>query len=181
MQRAFFGRWRQTGFVQHALEAFASALCRAGILTGNVAPDVFFFFIDKFLLGLVFCQPSFVAFLALIHVGAVITAILFKSWGHLTDHIDDLVKKITALFLIDMPGQIRKLEKHIADGDIKAAGDQAHQIKGAAANLGGMAFSASAQAVDQAARAGVGPEKVSALLSELERQFQVLKECLPGE
>ena len=71
----------------------------------------------------------------------------------------DLVKKITAVFLKDMPEQIRKLEKHIGDGDVKAAGDQAHQIKGAAANVGGMAFSAAALAIEQAARAGDRPRR----------------------
>ena len=92
----------------------------------------------------------------------------------------DLVKKITVLFLKDMPGQIRKLEKHIIDGDVKAAGDQAHQIKGAAANVGGMAFSAVALAIEQAARTK-RPEKVAALLPELERQFQILQELLLKE
>ncbi len=92
----------------------------------------------------------------------------------------DLVKEITAGFLKDMPTQIGKLIKHIDSGDVKAAGDQAHSIKGAAANVGGMAFSAAALAIELAARAN-SREKVSALLPELQRQFQLLQERLLGE
>ena len=92
----------------------------------------------------------------------------------------DLVKKITALFLKDMPEQILKLENHIGNGDVKAAGDQAHSIKGAAANVGGLAFSAAALAIEQAAKAN-SREIVSALLPELQRQFQLLQERLLGE
>jgi two-component system sensor histidine kinase/response regulator len=89
----------------------------------------------------------------------------------------DLVGEIIAGFLEDMPGQIKKLAECIGKGKVQAAGDQAHAIKGAAANMGGMAFSAAAWAVEQAARAG-SLEKVSALLPGLERQFRLLREHL---
>jgi two-component system sensor histidine kinase/response regulator len=92
----------------------------------------------------------------------------------------DLVKEITAAFLKDMPEQIHKLEKHIGSGDVKSTGDQAHSIKGAASNVGGMAFSAAALAIERAARAD-RLEKISALLPELERQFQLLRERLLRE
>ncbi len=89
----------------------------------------------------------------------------------------ELIKEITVGFLKDMPGQMHRLEKYIEKGDGKAAGGQAHSIKGAAANVGGMAFSAAAQAIEQAAKAG-DLKKVSELLPELERQFQFLQERL---
>jgi DNA-binding response OmpR family regulator len=92
----------------------------------------------------------------------------------------DLVREITAGFLKDMPEQIGKLKKHIDGGDVKAAGEQAHSIKGAAANVGGMAFSAAALAIERAAKAN-SREKVSALLPELQRQFLLLQERLLGE
>ncbi len=92
----------------------------------------------------------------------------------------DLVREITANFLKDMPEQIGKLKKHIDGGDVKAAGEQAHSIKGAAANVGGMAFSAAALAIERAAKAN-SREKVSALLPELQRQFLLLQERLLGE
>jgi two-component system sensor histidine kinase/response regulator len=89
----------------------------------------------------------------------------------------DLLKEITAGFLEDMPKQIKKLQEYIGAGDVKATGGQAHSIKGAAANVGGMAFSASALAIETAAQSN-SMEKVSILLPELERQFKLLRERL---
>jgi PAS domain S-box-containing protein len=87
----------------------------------------------------------------------------------------DLMKEITAAFLEDMPKQLQKIKKSIAAGDAGTAGKEAHAIKGAAANVGGMAFSAAALAIEQAARSD-GPEKIPAFLPELERQFELLRE-----
>jgi PAS domain S-box-containing protein len=89
----------------------------------------------------------------------------------------NLVREITAGFLEDIPGQIRKLKKNIDMGNIGAIENQAHSIRGAAANVGGMAFSASALAIEQAARAN-SLKKVAALLPELELQFELLRERL---
>jgi HPt (histidine-containing phosphotransfer) domain-containing protein len=89
----------------------------------------------------------------------------------------DLAKEIGAGFLEDMPRQLDKLKECIAAGDAKTAGGQAHAIKGAAANVGGLAFSAVAQTMEQAARAGRLVD-VIALLPELERQFGLLQEKL---
>ena len=92
----------------------------------------------------------------------------------------DLVREITAGFVKDVPEQIHKLRKYIGKGDVKGAGDQAHSIKGAAANIGGLALSAAALAIEQAARDN-SLEKVAAFLPELERQFQLLQESLQSE
>ncbi len=89
----------------------------------------------------------------------------------------DLVREITAAFLKDMPRQLLELKKHIGAGDVKAAAGQAHSIKGAAVNVGGLAFSAAAFRIEQASRDG-GIEEISALLPELERQYQLLQERL---
>ena len=89
----------------------------------------------------------------------------------------DLVREITAAFLKDMPRQLIELKKHIGAGDVKAAAGQAHSIKGAAVNVGGLAFSAAAFRIEQASREG-GIEEISALLPELERQYQLLHERL---
>jgi len=89
----------------------------------------------------------------------------------------DLVKEIIAGFLADMPGQMKKLADFIGRGEVKAAGDKAHAIKGAAANIGAPAFSAAALAIEHAARDG-NLDKVSVLLPEMERQFDLLRERL---
>ena len=89
----------------------------------------------------------------------------------------DLVREVTAAFLKDMPRQLLELKKHIGAGDVKAAAGRAHSIKGAAVNVGGLAFSAAAFRIEQASREG-GIEEISALFPELERQYQLLHERL---
>ena len=91
----------------------------------------------------------------------------------------DLVKEIIAGFLNDMPQQIQSLKSHIDRRDMEAAGRQAHTIKGAAANAGGLALSAVAGKMEKAGLAG-GWEEMAALMSELERQFDRLR-MLMGE
>ncbi len=86
-----------------------------------------------------------------------------------------LVGEITQGFLEDMPGQIKKLQGYVAAGDGGGAGEQAHSIKGAAANVGGLALSAAALAIERAARTGSLAE-LPQLLVEVQRQFQSLRE-----
>jgi two-component system sensor histidine kinase/response regulator len=83
---------------------------------------------------------------------------------------EDLVEEIANAFLEDMIAQLAMLKTHVAEGDADAAGGRAHTIKGAAANVGAMALSATAAEMEKAARAGRRDE-VTALLPELVRQF----------
>ncbi|MDD8025135.1 MAG: PAS domain S-box protein [Acidobacteriota bacterium] len=92
----------------------------------------------------------------------------------------DLVKAIIDGFLEDMPKQIQTLKGHVERHDAEAAGKQAHTIKGAAANAGGLALSAAAGEMERAGRAG-GWEKIAALLSELEGQFERLRTAMREE
>jgi two-component system sensor histidine kinase/response regulator len=89
----------------------------------------------------------------------------------------DLVREITAEFLEDMPKQLQAMKRYFANGDNRAIRGQAHAIKGAAANVGGMAFSAAAKVIEQAAQAK-RIDEVATLLPELERQFLLLREQL---
>jgi len=87
---------------------------------------------------------------------------------------EDLLREIIAVFLEDMPKQLQALKKHIDRHDAGSAGNQAHAVKGAAANVGGMAFSAAAGEMEKAGKAG-RPEEIAALMPELERQFDLLR------
>ena len=87
---------------------------------------------------------------------------------------ENLVKEITAGFLEDMPRQIQKLKGLIGQCDAGSAGGQAHAIKGAAANVGGLALSAAANDMEKLGRAGRLREAAD-LLPQLERQFDLLK------
>jgi signal transduction histidine kinase/CheY-like chemotaxis protein/HPt (histidine-containing phosphotransfer) domain-containing protein len=87
---------------------------------------------------------------------------------------EDLVREIVAGFVKDIPNQLGALHKHLGAGDATAAGLQAHTIKGAAANMGGMALSGVALEMEKAGKAGK-LERLTALVPELERQFELLR------
>jgi PAS domain S-box-containing protein len=87
---------------------------------------------------------------------------------------EDLAKTIIAGFLEDIPKRILALRTHLDRGDAGSAGGQAHAIKGAAANVGGMALSAVASEIEEAGKAG-RREELAALVPEIERQFALLK------
>lgn len=87
---------------------------------------------------------------------------------------EDLVRMIVAAFLKDIPKQISVLKGYTVQGKAEQAGSQAHKIKGAAANVGGVALSAVAFEMEKAGQAGRLAE-VAALMPELEEQFELLK------
>ena len=93
--------------------------------------------------------------------------------GRLMDD-EDLAKQIVATFLDEIPNQIRALHRNVAEGDAASAGARAHTIKGTAANVGGMALSAVAYAMEKEGKAG-HLSQVAALTPELDRQFELLR------
>jgi two-component system sensor histidine kinase/response regulator len=86
---------------------------------------------------------------------------------------EDLIKQIIAIFLEDIPKQLQLLKDLLDRRDTESAGKQAHAIKGAAANVGGMALSAVAGRMEKAGLAGQF-EEIAALLPEMNRQFDLL-------
>ena len=93
---------------------------------------------------------------------------------------EDLAMTIIAGFLEDLPKQIADLKAPIDRGDAETAGAQAHKIKGAAANVGGMAMSAMALEMENACKAD-DMETFSNLMPDLERQFARLKAAMESK
>jgi HPt (histidine-containing phosphotransfer) domain-containing protein len=87
---------------------------------------------------------------------------------------EELVREIIAGFLEDMPKQMRRLREHVGQGQAGLAGGQAHAIRSAAGNVGGMALSAAAFEIEKAGNKGQ-LEGIAALMPELERQFDRLE------
>jgi CheY-like chemotaxis protein/HPt (histidine-containing phosphotransfer) domain-containing protein len=87
---------------------------------------------------------------------------------------EDLLRMIVAGFLKDIPEQISALKEYIDQGGAEQAGSQAHKIKGAAANVGGVALSAVTFEMEKAGQAG-RLDEIAALMPKLERQFELLK------
>jgi len=89
----------------------------------------------------------------------------------------DLATGIIGQFLEDIPKQIARLKGFLDSGDIKAAGLQAHTIKGAASAVSGEALTNIAFAMEKAGNAG-DFERAKSMLGELQSQFERLRRIL---
>jgi CheY-like chemotaxis protein/HPt (histidine-containing phosphotransfer) domain-containing protein len=92
----------------------------------------------------------------------------------------DLAMTVIAGFLEDIPKQMTELRATIERGDSRKAGDHAHKIKGAAANMGGSAMSGLASAMEIAGRTE-DIKTMMNLMPDLEAQFERLKTELQKE
>jgi len=105
--------------------------------------------------------------------------VIFDRDGFLNRVIGDesLARKLMNGFLADVPVQIEKLKAAIEEGDSRLGGQQAHGIKGAAANVGGMALQGVAFSMELAGKAG-DLEALRSLLPDLQKRFAVLKDAM---
>jgi len=106
-------------------------------------------------------------------------AVIFDRDGFLERIMEDmeLARTVVDCFLGDMPSQISRLRTAIATGNSRLAGEQAHRIKGASSNVGGVALQGVASSMELAGKAG-NLEALGSLLPQLEKQFEALKESL---
>ncbi len=97
----------------------------------------------------------------------------------LIERLEDEVfaANIVKAFLSDAPHQIRLLKEIIETGDILAVEHQAHNIKGAAANVEGCALREIAFRMEHAAASG-DLNTVKALIGALEEEFERLKNAM---
>ena len=89
----------------------------------------------------------------------------------------ELIAIIAETFLADMPIQIELLKNMVESNDVLGAATQAHKIKGAASNVGGMALSAVALKIEQAGKNGE-IEVVRQNLPKLEKGFEEMKQLM---
>lgn len=87
---------------------------------------------------------------------------------------DELVKEVISGFLADMPSQIEDLKNKLDTQNQETIVAQAHKIKGATANIGGLQLSAIAADLEKSAKQG-DMDKSTRLMPELENQFDQLK------
>ncbi len=87
---------------------------------------------------------------------------------------EDLMRTVVDVFLEDMAVKIEKVRKTVAAGDVQGTGMLGHTIKGATANVGGMAMSLLAQKMEKAGRGG-DLETARLALPQLERRFVELR------
>jgi len=108
--------------------------------------------------------------------------VIFDREGFLKRVMGDagLARELAELFLKDMPGQVEQLKVAIATGDMRLGGQQAHRIKGAASNVGGVALQKVAHSMEVAGKGG-DLKRLGSLIPELEEQFELLKQSIRKE
>ena len=87
---------------------------------------------------------------------------------------EELISSVAEVFLTDMPTQIDLLRSLVATNDMEQIAGMAHRIKGASANVGGMALSALALKIEQAGKSG-NLEVIQLCMPELEQCYAQLK------
>ncbi len=90
---------------------------------------------------------------------------------------EELVREILGVFLDDASSRIRAMRENVATGDATGAGEQAHALKGAAANVGGEALRAVAFEMEKAGRAG-DIDRLRATMPKLEKHFEQFKQMI---
>ncbi|MBN2530000.1 MAG: response regulator [Deltaproteobacteria bacterium] len=93
----------------------------------------------------------------------------------------DLYQAILAEYLKDMSVQLSELNQAVAKKDVVVAGQIAHRIKGASANVGGDALARIALAVEEAGEQKKDLQQVGRLLPEISREFEELKAAMQKE
>ena len=90
---------------------------------------------------------------------------------------EELARRVAAMFVDTMPGQLAALSKAIARSDATASRIAAHSIKGAAANVGGDSVQDLAARMEKLVESG-SMETASSVFPELEANFFSLKPLL---
>ena len=96
------------------------------------------------------------------------------AFGERLEHDEAVMRAVAEVFLDDVPRLLDRIRHCAADGDWRVCASLGHQIKGSAANIGGMALSVQARRVEEAGRNGEG-ERVVGALDELQRRFDALR------
>jgi HPt (histidine-containing phosphotransfer) domain-containing protein len=90
-----------------------------------------------------------------------------------------LAKRLARVFVDNVPRDLLALSNAISQSDSPAIAFAAHTIKGAAANIGGVAVSDAAAKLEQLGKAG-SVEAAALALPELEVSLQALRSAIHG-
>ena len=84
-----------------------------------------------------------------------------------------LARELIGIFFEDTPKQVYALRESIERRDAEKIHRFAHKIKGASANIGGMALSKVAAEMEEAGK-NSQVDKVASIVPELEKQYDLL-------
>lgn len=92
---------------------------------------------------------------------------------------EDLLEEVLQIFLEHTPKQLKELRRAVEAGDALQVQEQAHSLKGAAASIKAETMRAAALEMELAGR-NRALEGAGALLEDLAREFERLKDALGG-
>jgi signal transduction histidine kinase/DNA-binding response OmpR family regulator len=90
---------------------------------------------------------------------------------------EEILKNIITLFLEETPKQLKELDEKLSSGDIEAAMNGAHSIKGSAGNFGATQMRETAYCLEKLCREKQA-DKARATFVELKGSFEELKKCM---
>ena len=93
---------------------------------------------------------------------------------------EKIYEEVIALFLEDVPGQIRCLQEAVSGGDVAMAERQAHTLKGASGNVGAMGLQKVALEIEKACKEGNLKEAIK-MLDMIKAEFEELKKTLGSQ
>ena len=101
--------------------------------------------------------------------------LIFDKKGLLERTMNDekLAKDLIAIFLIEMSECLKELSMYVERRDFNNISYYAHKIKGASANIGGVALSSSAEKMEKAA-IECEYNRIVTIISDIEKQFDIL-------
>jgi HPt (histidine-containing phosphotransfer) domain-containing protein len=102
-----------------------------------------------------------------------------KTFHEVTLDDTELAAKLVAVFLDDMPKQLDELRMSLVRKDLAAVKVQAHKIKGATANVGGMMLSTTAHRMEKAVQEGA-PQLLETIMDQMNAQYCLLRDKLRG-
>jgi len=100
---------------------------------------------------------------------------LFKR----TMNDENFAKHLIAIYLIEMSECLKELSMYVERRDFNNISSYAHNIKGASANIGGMALSSAAAKMEKAA-IECEYNKIVTIMPDIEKQFEILTDHIKG-
>jgi diguanylate cyclase (GGDEF)-like protein len=98
-----------------------------------------------------------------------------KILGKLRDDTGDAFSEVLEMFLEDLPGYLRTLEKAILEQDGETMVEIAHAIKGSGRNLGAHRLVAVAKRLEDLGHTGAFSGQANALFSRLATEYELVK------
>lgn len=91
------------------------------------------------------------------------------------------IKELYDIFIVDAPEKIENMKKHLQENNLVKLGRESHGLKGICGTMGTIKISALAKEIDSKVRANINDANYQELISEIEKEYLIVKELLYKE